>query len=67
MVCLLYPVRAKKPEGGHEDFVSIGFEMLFPDNDLPAGLTYSTRVKNNNPVVDADEVAASETNNGGGA
>jgi hypothetical protein len=41
--------------------------MLFPDNDLPAGLTYSTRVKNNNPVVDADEVAASETNNGGGA
>jgi hypothetical protein len=63
MVCLLYPVKAKKPDGGHEDFVSIGFEMLFPNNDLPAGLTYSTRVKNNNPVVDADEL---EENRAGG-
>jgi hypothetical protein len=67
MVCLLYPVKAKKPDGGHEDFVSIGFEILFPDNDLPAGLTYSTRVKNNNPVVDADEVEANDANPVGSA
>jgi len=52
MICLIYPVRAKKPDGGHEDFVTIGFEMLFPNNNLPPGLTYTTRVRNNNPVVD---------------
>jgi hypothetical protein len=56
MICLFYPVRAKKPNGGHEDFVTIGFSILFPNNNLPAGLTYITRVKNNNPVVDADQV-----------
>ena len=56
MVCLIYPVRAKKPDGSHEDFVTLGFEMLFPDNNLTQGLSYTTLVKNNNPVVDAAEV-----------
>jgi hypothetical protein len=56
MVCLVYPVRAKRPDGGHENFVTLGFEMLFPDNNLTPGLSYTTLVKNNNPVVDATEV-----------
>jgi hypothetical protein len=67
MICLFYPVRAKKPNGGHEDFITIGFSILFPNNNLPAGLTYSTRVKNNNPVVNVDEVEDNDANPVGSA
>lgn len=42
----------------------IKYQQLMPESFT---LTYSARVKNNNSVVNADEVADSEANIGGGA
>jgi hypothetical protein len=37
-VCLLYPVRATET-----DKVSIGFELFFPNNDLPYDKSFTVR------------------------
>lgn len=39
-VCLLYPVREKR-----EDLVTVGFELLFPENDLSYDLNFTVRRK----------------------
>ena len=52
MIVLIYPVRAKLPRGGHESFVTFGFELLFPRNNMRPGIEMRTRVPNNNPVVE---------------
>ncbi len=50
LVCLLYPCR---PDGSKEP-VTIGFELLFPSNNLPRGLSLTTEVPNSDaPIVDA--------------
>lgn len=50
LVCLLYPCRP----GGKKEPITIGFELLFPSNNLPRGLSLTTEVPNSDaPIVDA--------------
>jgi hypothetical protein len=50
LVCLLYPCR---PDGSKEP-ITIGFELLFPSNNLPRGLSLTTEVPDSDaPIVDA--------------
>jgi len=50
LVCLLYPCRPK----AEKEAITVGFELLFPSNNLPSGLTLTTEVPNSDtPIVDA--------------
>jgi hypothetical protein len=53
LVCLLYPVIP--PPNTGETIITIGFEVLYPGNDLDKGLHITTQVPNNDPVVDLDD------------
>jgi hypothetical protein len=51
-VCLLYPVRPEE-----KDLVSVGFELLFPPNDIPFDLNFTVRTKadKESAIVDRTE------------
>jgi hypothetical protein len=51
LVFLLYPVL---PDNG-EKSPTIGFEVLYPSNNLPAGLVYTTQISSESPVVSVVE------------
>jgi hypothetical protein len=49
-ICLFYPVREQP-----SDKVSIGFELLFPKNNIPFDINFTVRRKDEGPKIDVQD------------